>query len=1135
MQVGVGFSDYPNSVDAGKQAARMGIEKANRSDNCDIVLLFNTASHDQNILRKAVAEVVGASARIIGGGAAGIITNEAFGYAGDQVGAACIWLEGSECNVIGDDGILEGEEETGIRLGKELARQGITKETAMMLFYDAVEKKDDQMRLMMATWLLKGMEEGLGFLPGFTGAGLQGDLVCTPTAQYTEDGLQDNYTTVLTFSDDIQIDNVIMHGCRPASQYYTVTKSDGPVILEIEGVPAIDFIDNLIGPSIRPEQYPFFLLFGINHGKRWEEYKEENYASRLCQGLDMERRGLVMFEPDMVAGTEFQLMFRSLDLDYMRPKIESLFEKLDGREPVFGMYIDCAGRCAGYGGVDIEDAVVLQETVAGRVPLLGLYTGVEIAPLGGKPRGLDWTGVFCLFSKKGKEESGEQKERVKAEEVVWEAQNTSEEEDKISLETVNKLVEQNIAKVFQLDTQSIQIRHELEQKRRGFALLAELSVILRNAVGYQGIFEPVAQRINAALNMQKTVVLTPAEKEGGYTPTVMQGFSLAEKSRLSCEVIDIEPEMLDVEHAVLVTVGDPKERLANIREMLDLTYFISIPLVVQKEIVAILVTGRKVEQPPYLSRLGETDVETVQAISSLLESIMTHHRLEKVEERTQIMVDEMPMCCVFWDENANQIDCNQEALHMFGASSKEEFHEEFYRMSPEYQPDGRLSEKTAKEIVLATFVSGTSKFEWMHKTLDGRLLPVEVSLVRVPHGEYYTVVGYMRDLSEQKEAMEELEKAQQMAEDNSRMKSEFLAAVSHEIRTPLNAVESMAQAISKMKVSDEMRKKVEQGVKSAHLLSTTIDGILDYTRFDSQQVEIREASFGPRKLIDNVVKILKEEADEKDLKLSVEVSNNLPEALIGDADKLQQILFGLTSNAIKFTEKGEVTICARAKKYREKVELCIAVKDMGLGISEENQQKIFLPLTVVEGGYTRKQGGLGMGLAIAQSLSRMMKGEITCESELGKGSTFSIIVMLEEPKAVEEKATAQKDYSGLAGLKVLVAEDNMINQMIMTELLGNIEIIPVIANNGVEALKRLEEQKFDIVLMDIQMPEMDGLTAASKIRMNTEYKDMPILAMTANSAKEHREESRRSGMNEHLTKPIDVNELYEALDKWVRK
>jgi hypothetical protein len=398
MRVGVGYSDNPDTAAAGRQAALDAVEMTGRGDACDVVLLFSTARHDAAVLRDAVAGVVGSSVSIVGGGAVGAITNDRFGYAGDQIVMACFWLDGVRLDVISEGGLLESEEETGRRLGLRLSESGTKPGTPVALFYDAIDRTGGGMRLLMATYLLAGIQSGLGFLPDLIGAGMQGDYICTPTKQWIGSEVTEHHAMALVFSGDIRMDSVIMHGCRPATRYYTVTAADRQTILEINGTPAIQFLDDLLGSVIPPEEYPFFLILGVNRGDKWGEFDENNYASRLCLGIDRERGGIVMFEPDMVAGTEFQIMYRSLDLDYMTPRIEALFEGLGDREPVFVLYIDCAGRAAGYGGIDMEDAVMVQRTVGGRAPVLGIYSGVEIASVGGTPRGLDWTGVFCLFS-----------------------------------------------------------------------------------------------------------------------------------------------------------------------------------------------------------------------------------------------------------------------------------------------------------------------------------------------------------------------------------------------------------------------------------------------------------------------------------------------------------------------------------------------------------------------------------------------------------------------------------------------------------------------------------------------------------------------------------------------------------------
>ncbi|GHS94487.1 hypothetical protein AGMMS50276_07240 [Synergistales bacterium] len=398
MHVGVGYGDDPNSLTAGLSAAREALSKAGRSDPCDFAFLFYTARHDAQALRNAVVSVIG-NVRIVGGGAAGVISDSRFGYAGDQVALACIWLEDAKCEFLAEGGLIESEERAGERLGRRLLSINVTHDSPVMLFYDAIDNTRGDVRILAATRLLAGIERTMNFLPDLTGAGMMGDYMCSPTPQWCGGETPESHCALaLAFSGNIRIDSAIMHGCKPATSYYTVTKTDGQVILEIEARPAVSFIEERLGPSIPPETWPFFLILGINRGDKWGRFDADNYASRLCLAIDKERGGIVMFEPDIVAGMEVQIMYRSLEHDYMKPKIEKVFDGLNGRRPVFAVYIDCAGRAAGYGGIDLEDAVILQKTVANRVPILGMYTGVEIAKVQGRPCGLDWTGVFCLFS-----------------------------------------------------------------------------------------------------------------------------------------------------------------------------------------------------------------------------------------------------------------------------------------------------------------------------------------------------------------------------------------------------------------------------------------------------------------------------------------------------------------------------------------------------------------------------------------------------------------------------------------------------------------------------------------------------------------------------------------------------------------
>ncbi|MGF7002705.1 PAS domain S-box-containing protein [Lachnospiraceae bacterium PFB1-21] len=1118
MRVAVGYGDNPEGYQAAKAACINALEKSQNVQKPDVALLFHTAALTEKEVRRGVTETIG-EILIYGGGTVGVITNDIFGYAGNQVGVALFWLEDSCLDVLSLGNLSEGEAGVGKELGEKLRGQGVTRESSLMLFYDAVNAK--QGGIIMATYLLEGLKKGLGFMPELVGAGLQGDHMCAPVKQFLGERITESEAMTLSFSDDIAIDNVIMHGCEPASTYFTVTKAEEQTILEINGEPAIPFIEKALGGRIHAEQFPFFLIFGINHGEDWAPYDENNYASRLCLGIDKERAGIVMFEPDMQEGTRFQIMYRSLKLDYMRPKVRELFspENLEGKEPLFALYIDCAGRCAGYSGKDLEDAVVIQEEIGDKVPLLGLYTGVEIAPIGGQSRGLDWTGVLCLVSKK----TGAIKKKEVASE--WE---DKEDGRKVTTpattEALEALISTNAAKALELDAESVTIRQELEQKRRGFSLLVELSTTLHSSEDFEESFGLATRRINAALNMQKTVVFV-AQKNGKYKAEILQGFTPEETYRITDRAIELPTVMLADKRAVIINSDTSLEFLQDIREFLGLRYFVSMPIVLGAETVAVLVTGRMEEQTPFLSKLGEGDGETVQAIAAQLASVMASQRLMVSEERSRIMVDNMPLVNMVIDDEMRVIDCNEQAVSFFGAKDKKDVIQHYQQFL--YSNNGKYGETEGEKHLLKAFLDGRDIFRWSHKRADGKDLVAEVTLVRVPNGERYNVICHLRDLTAERESMEEMQRAKELAEENVRQKNEFLASISHEVRTPLNSILAMAREASKLEESEEGNKILKNGVHSAHLLAASVDALLDFSQAEAGMIKPVEKEFSPGEAIDSVAEILKEEAKLKDLDLEVRYEGApIAEKLIGDGVRLEQILYNLVANGIKFTRTGGVTIhvSERPSPATKGITLTIAVEDTGVGISEESREKLFVPLTQVDTAYDKKSEGMGMGLALSKTLASLLGGEITYASRSGGGSIFTVAI----PFALAGKQE-KPDYGRLAGKKVLVVEDNMINQIIMVELLKKVGIEVSTAGDGLEALEALKKSAFDVVLMDVQMPRMDGLTATEEIRKQKKYHDLPIIAVTAHASPEHREESRRSGMNGHLTKPVEVDELYQTV------
>ncbi|MDR1124952.1 MAG: response regulator [Deltaproteobacteria bacterium] len=717
-----------------------------------------------------------------------------------------------------------------------------------------------------------------------------------------------------------------------------------------------------------------------------------------------------------------------------------------------------------------------------------------------------------------------------------------------------RTAEYSAARMLQLDTSSIAIRHELEQKRRGFRLMAELAVNMGRDSDYFKTFVSVTRRINAALNMQRTALLAP-ESDGAYKAVVLQGYPPDEEELIRERRITVDPELLDPAKPVLVTGFDLPERLAGFRSALELPFFISSPVMLHDEVAGILVSGRKAELPPFLTRLGQSDLETVQTVSAYLAAMLVGQRLVEVEERNKIMLDATPLCCAFWDENFHLLDCNQGAVRLFSLADAQEYLSRFFELSPPSQPDGRASTEAVYASLKEAFVLGSARFEWLHQNLAGELIPAEVTMVRVRRGAGHIVVVYTRDLRREKAMLEamrrkedELRLARDLAEQSARAKSDFLANMSHEIRTPMNAVLGMTHLLADSSLTDKQRGYVEQARHSASLLLHIINDILDFSKIEAGKMDMEAVGFALRKLVANAHNGVKTQAAGKNLKLCVEIGPDVPDQLVGDPLRLEQVLLNIAGNAVKFTREGSVSLRVSVAERADSgpVTLLFEISDTGIGMTPEQVSGLFQPFSQADTSTTRKFGGTGLGLAISRSLVAMMGGKIWCASQPGQGSKFSFLAVFGLPEQVERAAPEPTDPDGpaavqgpesaadLQGLRVLLAEDNEINQMIAVELLESRGVLVDAVNNGLEALAALEKNKYDAVLMDIQMPEMDGLTATARIRENPAFRDLPVIAMTAHAMTGDREVSLEGGMNDHLTKPIEPDLLYAALVRWGR-
>jgi PAS domain S-box-containing protein len=430
-------------------------------------------------------------------------------------------------------------------------------------------------------------------------------------------------------------------------------------------------------------------------------------------------------------------------------------------------------------------------------------------------------------------------------------------------------------------------------------------------------------------------------------------------------------------------------------------------------------------------------------------------------------------------------------------------------------------------------------FETAHVHRDGRVMPVEVSSSLVEYDGQPAIMSIVRDIGERKRAEAELHRMKEAAEAASRAKSGFLANMSHEIRTPLNAIIGLGFLLLDSELATTQRDYLEKIESSARSLLAILNDILDFSKIEAGRLELESVPFRIADLLDGLAPLVAIWAEGKAIRFSAVFGEGVPQILVGDPLRLTQVLTNLLNNAVKFTEQGEVvvTIASGDDGTGAGVRLVFVVRDTGIGMSAEEQRQLFQPFSQADSSTTRRFGGTGLGLSICKRLVELMGGEIRVASAPGAGSTFTFTALLARGPAdlPEETAeTSPENLAGLRGKRVLVVEDQAVNQLLMHEVLAKVGVETTIAATGHEAVAAVAAGgAFDAVLMDIQMPEMDGYEATRRIRALPGRERLPIIAMTAHVMAEERERCLAAGMNAHLGKPVQVNRLYAALLRFV--
>ncbi|HLF18285.1 MAG TPA: PAS domain S-box protein [Candidatus Omnitrophota bacterium] len=519
-------------------------------------------------------------------------------------------------------------------------------------------------------------------------------------------------------------------------------------------------------------------------------------------------------------------------------------------------------------------------------------------------------------------------------------------------------------------------------------------------------------------------------------------------------------------------------------------------------------------------------------------------RIRESENKIRIILDNSAAGITLTDEQERIVSWNKYMEDLLGLTKKDLYLKHVSILYPPSEWD-RIRKANVRRI------GSLHHFETRARRKNGETMDVDLSINVLSDAQNNIIgsVGIMQDITKQKRIQEMLIQAKLAAEEANSAKSLFLANMSHEVRTPMNTIMGMIDLTLDTQLGEEPRENLKVAKEAAVNLLSLLNDILDLSRVEAGKLKLETIEFHLHNVARSVLKGMSVLANEKDLKLEVKIDPKVPELVCGDPVRLRQVLVNLINNAIKFTHRGTITTAIKvASVKKEEMMFLFSVEDEGIGIPKDKQDRIFNVFSQADDSTTRRFGGTGLGLAISKKLVEMMGGRIWMESEEFKGSTFYFTANYKIVK--EEKARTSPVYGqdqsevtkvfkegDLKGLKILLAEDNIVNQKIARKLLENQGCVVATVETGQQVLNLLEKDKFDLILMDASMPDLDGLETTRIIRQNEMKtgKHIPIVALTARAMQEDKQKCLNSGMDAFVIKPIERKSLFETISNTLKK